>query len=101
METYRNMKIPLKYSPSEITDQCSIKNIAFNWYVHVEISKGVYGFKGVGIISFKGLVHTLEPHVYHPGKDILDLWTQKIRNIHFILAVDNFGIKYFDIEDAQ
>ena len=41
-------------------------DIADTGYVYIEIRKGMYGLKEVGILAFNYLVENLDPHGYYP-----------------------------------
>ena len=101
MKIFRYTQIPLKYITTEIMEEYDIKNIAFNGYVYVEIRKGMYGLKETGIIAFNRLVSKLAPREYHPVKHTPGLWTHQTRNIHFTLAIYDFGVEYFNKQDMD
>ena len=95
MKIFRYMRIALKDIPPEIIIEYNLLSIAHNGYVFVEISKGMYGLKEAGIIAFKRLVANLAPHGYHPVRFTPGLWKHDTLPTTFTLAVDDFGIKYF------
>ena len=82
-------------------EEYKIKDIASNGYMYVEIRKMMYGLKEPVIITFNQLVSKLAPHGYQQIRHTPVLWTHKTRNIHFTLAMDDFGVKYFDKQDAE
>ena len=98
MITYQYMKTLLR---SEICKEYDITNLSHNGFVYVKIRKGIYRLKEADIIAFKRLVYNLKPHGYHPVKHTPGLWRHKDRNMMFTLVVDDFGIKYFHMQDIQ
>ena len=60
----------------------------------------MYGLKEAGIIAYKRLIRNLQPHGYAPVAHTLGLWTHTTLSTTFTLAVDNFGIKLFAVDDA-
>ena len=70
-------------------------------YVYLEVRRGMYGLKEAGVIAFNQLVKHLAPHGYHPMKHTAGLWRHETRQTTFALCVDDFGIKYFSMDDAN
>ena len=64
-------------------------------YVYVETRKGMNGLKGAEIITYKRLVHNLQPHRYAPVEHPPGIWTHSTLSTTFTLAVYDFGIKLF------
>ena len=69
--------------------------------VYIRIKKGMYGLKQAALLAYKKLVNQLAPHGYSPLPFSLGLWTHKTRKTCFCLCVDDFGVKYFSIDDAN
>ena len=61
----------------------------------------MYGLVQAGIISYDALKDHLKPYGYASGKITQGICTHTDREIHFTLAVDNFGIKYRHRKDAD
>ena len=101
MNNYQYMKISQQYFIDEIRSEYDIEKLVHNGYIFMEIRKGMYGLKKAGIIDFNRLVEILALAGYHLIKHINRLWKHKTRNIMFTLVVDDFGIKYSNIEDMQ
>ena len=95
MSKFRYMCIPLKWFTDEIRAEYDIHALASGGYVYCEIRKGMYGLKEAGLIAFQRLVKQLAPHGYHPVRYTPGLWTHETMPTTFTLAVDDFGIKYF------
>jgi hypothetical protein len=102
MEEFEYMKIPLRWFPQEIIEQYDIMNIVEDdGFVYVEIRKGMYGLKQAARIAFDRLVKLLEPDGYYPLRCNPGMWRHKTRDILFTLCVDDFGIKYSSLADAN
>ena len=76
-------------------------DIAENGHVYIEIRKGMYGLKEVGILAFNYLVENWAPHGYYSCRYTPGLWKYKIRSTTFILCVDDFGIKNYNEDDLN
>ena len=94
------MKLRLGIIPEEILSQYNLRDIAVVGWVYCEIKKGMYGLPHAGKISNDRLVKHLQPHGYAPVTHTPGLWKHHTRNITFTLMVDDFGIKYTNLEDV-
>ena len=70
-------------------------------WVYLKIVKEMYGLKQAGIIANMELTKHLNKFGYHPVQHIPGLWRHKTRATIFILAVNNFAIKYATHQDAN
>lgn len=61
----------------------------------------MYGFKQAAKLARDQLVNTLKPFGYSPTTESQNIWTHTTRQTKFCLYVDDFGIKYFNKEDAD
>jgi hypothetical protein len=61
----------------------------------------MYGLKEAAILAYEQLRDHLTLSGYLPVQHTPGLWRQKTRRTTFTLAVDDFGIKYFDRADAD
>ena len=61
----------------------------------------MYGLKEVGCVAFKNIVKDLAPFGYEPMPGTPGLWCHNTRRTTFTLAVDDFGIKYFNQDDLD
>ena len=101
MSNYQYTRIHLKDIPNEVIVEYSLLPITnSSGYVYVEIRKGIYGLKEDGIIAYNPLVRNLQPHGYAPVAHNPSLWNHTTLPTTFILAVDNFGIKFFAANHA-
>jgi hypothetical protein len=48
---FEYMKMPLSYFPEEIVQKYNLKALAVNGWVYIEIRKGMYGLKQVGLLA--------------------------------------------------
>ena len=69
-------------------------------YVYCEIQLGMYGLKQAAILAYNLIKKRLKPAGYYPIKESNGLWRHKTRKTIFALCVDDFGVKYFNKEDA-
>jgi hypothetical protein len=70
-------------------------------YIYVEICKAMYGLKQAVQIAYDRLVLLMEPHGYHPIRHSPGLWKHKTFSTVFALCVDDFGVKYTNINHAH
>ena len=93
------MKIHYKHFPDDIKEQYGIDELKpDNDYVYV---KGMYGLKQAAILAYENLMNNLCQYGYQSVPHALGIWTHESRPICFCLCVDDFGIKYFNKDDAQ
>ena len=96
------MRIHSKYFDKEFRLLSDIDDkIADDGYVYCEIQKGIYGLKQAAILAYKLIVERLAPFGYYPIPASNGLWKHKTRKTIFALCVDDFGVKYFNDEDAD
>ena len=60
----------------------------------------MYGLKQAPLLMYNHLVRNLSHHGYDPISHTIGLWRYKHRIINFCLCVDDFGIKYYNVDDA-
>ena len=70
-------------------------------FVYVEIRKGMYSLKQAAHIAFDHLVTLMKPHSYAPLPCNPGIWRPKTWDVLFTLCVDDFGIKYSNLKDAN
>ncbi|KAI2488785.1 Reverse transcriptase (RNA-dependent DNA polymerase) [Fragilaria crotonensis] len=61
----------------------------------------MYGLPQAGRLANDQLIKFLAPHGYEPAPLTPGLWRHTTRDIVFSLVVDDFGIRYTDIADAE
>ena len=103
MKIFQYMRIHRRYLPQEVIDEYALTDAYFDskGYVYLEIRKGMYGLKEASILAYDQLKAHLAPYGYSPVRFTPGLWRHSTRRTTFMLAVDDFGIKYFDKADAD
>lgn len=101
MEKPVYMHIPLKHIPDDIQQRYSLRSLAVNDKVLVEIRKGMYGLPHAGKLAQDRLIPHLAKHGYKQCKHTRCLFVHESRPIAFSLVVDDFGIKYTGKEHAD
>lgn len=96
------MRLPYKHFPSFIKTKYGIDSIVHtDGYVYIKIKKGMYGLKQAAILAYDQLVKNLAQDGYEPCPLSVGIWKHKTRAIKFCLCVDDFGIKYNTVDDAE
>jgi hypothetical protein len=84
------MKMLLSRFPEEIIQKYNLNALAVDGWVYIEIRKGIYGLKQVGLLA----KHYLARHA--PG-----LWIHETWPISFTLVMDDFAVKYVGNQHAE
>ena len=101
MERAEYMKIKYKYFPSSIRTAYDLQHVVTNdGWVYIKIIKGMYSLKQAAKIAYDLLKKRLALHGYYPSPDNINIWRHATRPTKFCLCVDDFGIKYFNLEDV-
>ena len=61
----------------------------------------MYGLKQAAVLAYNQLKEKLLPKGYSPVNGTVGLWNHSTRKTQFCLCVDDFGIKYFNKNDAD
>jgi len=103
MESFEYMKIPLRWFPQDVIDQYDImmSMVEPDGFIYVDIRKGMYGLKQAARIAFDCLVTLMKPHGYAPLRCNPGIWRHEKRDVLFTLCVDDFGIKYSNLDNAN
>ena len=101
MDIYEYMKIKYDTIPEEIKEKYNLAELQNNGHIYIEIQKGMYGLKKLGVLANKNLEKLLEKDGYIKTTFTPGLWKHKSRPIMFNLCVDDFGIKYVGREHAN
>ena len=101
LKDFEYMKLNINIISSEIVSQYTLRDISVEGWVYCEIKTGVYSLPHAGKVANKRLNKHLAPFGYKPVKHTPDLWTHRTRLISFTLVVDDFGIKYTNLADAE
>ena len=91
----------LRDIPDEITDQYNLRALAHDGWVYMQIEKGMPGLKQAGKIANDRLKTHLKKYGYAPVPRTPALWAHATRSTIFTLVVDDFGIKYESMADAN
>jgi hypothetical protein len=90
---FEYMKMLLSRFPEEIIQKYNLNALAVDGWVYIEIRKGMYGLKQVGLLANQLLKTRLAPFGYYPARHTPGLWLHKTRPILFTLVVDDFAVK--------
>ena len=61
----------------------------------------MYALKQAAWLAYEQLRKYLEPHGYLPDPNHQGIWYHTTHKIRFCLCVDDFGIKYYNKDDAN
>ena len=101
MESPEFMRLPFKWFPQDIIEKYNLsKLVTKDGFIYIKIKRGMYGLRQAAILAYKQLVKNLEPYGYYPIPHTIGMWAHKTRRTKFCLCVDDFGIKYYNKEDA-
>ena len=96
------MRLKVSDIPDEIMQEYNLhEKKTDEGYVYCEIRKGMYGLPQAGIIAQELLQERLAKVGYYQSKIIPGLWMHTKRKTSFMLVVDNFTIKYTNMDDAN
>jgi hypothetical protein len=98
---FEYMKMLLSRFPEEIIQNYNLNALAVYDWVYIEIRKGMYGLKQVGLLVNQLLQTRLAPFGYYPARHNPGLWLHKTRPIYFTLVVDDFAVKYVGKQHAE
>jgi hypothetical protein len=95
------MKMLLSRFPEEIVQKNNLNTLAVEGWVCIEIRKGMYGLKQVGLLTNQLLQTSLAPFGYYRARHTPGLWLHKTRPISLSLVVDYFTVKYMGRQHAD
>ena len=96
------MRFHISLLPPEVIHEYKLKDfVDEQGYVYIQINKGMYGLKQAGAFAHNNLIIRLRKHGYRPCKFTKGLWNHVSNSTHFVLVVDNFGIRYQNEADLQ
>ena len=87
--------------PVEIIEQYSLRKMAHDGWIYMEVHKGILGLKQAGKVANDRLAKYLADYRYTPVPRTPALWKHNTRWTIFTLCVDDFGIKYCSRDDAD
>jgi hypothetical protein len=91
---FEYMKMLLSRFPEEIVHKYNLNALAVDGWVYIEIRKGMYGLRQVGLLGNQLLQSLFSPFGYYPVRHTPGLWLHKTRAISLTLVVDDFAVKY-------
>ncbi|KAL7482890.1 hypothetical protein ACHAW6_008541 [Cyclotella cf. meneghiniana] len=87
-------KIKLSDIPEEIIEDDKLCEKATpNGWVYIMVVHGMYDLPQAGTLGHDLLKSQLNKEGYFQSHIVPGLWKHKTRNMHFVLVVDDFGIK--------
>ena len=95
------MVISLKQLSTTVIDKYNLRSLSHNNNVMVKITKGMYGLAQAGRLAQDRLIPHLSKHGYEQCREVPMLFRHATRPIAFTLIVDDFGIKYTNLADAD
>ena len=99
---YEYIKIKLSTIPPEFAQKYNLHDIVdSSGYVHAEVRGGMHGFSQVGRLAYEDLKAHLAKYGCNPVKFTPGLWKHQSNNVSFTLVVDDFGVKYTNIESLN
>ena len=102
MARYKYMRLKIADLPQDFIDEYKLHNkTTKNWYVYLEICKGMYGLPQAFILAQKLLEKRLNVKGYRQSGICPGFWKHDWRPICFSLCVDNFWFKYVDRQHAE
>jgi hypothetical protein len=91
MARYEYVRIPVKFIPPDIMAQYQLQLLL----------KGMYGLLQAGILAYKQLAQHLSAHGYFATSNTPGLFRHRTQPITCSLVVDDFGVKYAGVHNAQ
>ena len=95
-------KIKLSDIPEEIIQEYKLhKKATPDGWVYIRCTRGMYGLPQAGSLGHDLLEKRLNEAGYHQSAIVPGLWKHSTRPIQFTLVVDDFGVKYTSLDDAN
>ena len=102
MKEAEYMRIHKRFLTEEIRHQYKTDDlVAVDGYIYCKIKRGMYGLKQAARLAYDLIKQRLAPYRYHPDNVCPNIWTHETRKTVFCLCVDDFGVKYFNKDDAD
>ena len=96
------MQIHSKYFMPEICKKYNIdKILAQDQHVYCKINKGMYGLKQAAQQTYDDLKTHLKEYGYEPDLFAQYIWKYNTQQTKFCLCVDDFGVQFFNKNDAE
>jgi hypothetical protein len=98
---FEYMKMLLSRFPEEIVLKYNLNALSVDGWVYIEIRKGMYGLRQVGLLANQLMQTRLPPFGYYPARHTPGLWLHRTRPISFTLVGDHFAVKYVGKQHAE
>ena len=96
------MKVKYRHIPEDIQQMYNLdKKVTNDNCIYIKIKKGMYGLKQAAVLAYNQLKNNLKPAGYAPIVGTVGMWQHVTRQTQFCLCVDDFGVKYFNKDDAH
>ena len=94
MTRYEYVYIAITLILDDIIHQYNLLPLVRNWFIYLDICKGVYEFPQAGRLENNLLTKKLAPKWYSQFTHTPGLWRHKFLPIFFSLVVDNSSVNY-------
>jgi hypothetical protein len=101
MPDFEYMWLPRWIFPPEFIANYNIEHLFYKDRIMVEIRKGMYGLPQAGRLAYLKLLDNLQSHGYVKAGLTPGLFKHQTRKTIFSLVVDDFGVKYANLDDAN
>ena len=101
MNRYEYMKMPIIIFPQHVIEEYNLLDKVYKGCLWIKIQSIIYGLPQSVKLENEYLQKKLAPHGYYEVKHTPVLWKHISLPIQFTLVVDNFGVKYTRIKDAE
>ena len=95
------MFIHRKFIPPDICERYNLHDKFHNDHIYCKITKGMYGLPQAALLAYDQLQQHLKKFGYHPIPSTVGMFKHVTRHTVFCLCVDDFGVKYYNKEDAD
>ena len=101
LEEPEYMKIKVDLIPTEFLSKYNLQHKVYKGFIWIRIVKTMYGLPQAGKLSNNLLRSRLATDGYYELPHTPGLWKHVTRPVWFTLVVDDFGVKYVGIDNAQ
>lgn len=95
------MKMAIKYFPEDIRQRYNLYQLVDNEYIYIKIKKGMYGLNQATLLDYEMLLEIINKAGFHQIPTSLGLLKHDTKQKISSLYVENFGIKYYNMEDLE
>ena len=96
------IRVKLTDLPDEIIQEYKLREKANKkGCIFLKVVKGMYGLPQAGLLAQQQLIKRLNKAGYYQSESSPGFWKHEWRPISFSLVVDDFGVKYTSLEDAN